>query len=295
MFREKIVKLIKKTYKALYKTPLVYAMSATYIAVDALQYRYFDHKWKRNGYALPTEEEQKLVRKNVTFIYKSFERQKLAKRLFRSIQDYYSGVKVIIADDSRKPLVIDDPNVSIIQLPFNSGLSRGLQAALDQVNTPYTIRMDDDQLLTRRTCFYKQLQFLMDHPEVDLSGVLQFTTPVPKEPEDAATEFYESTVHKFIWLKIPHMTKIDEHHIVVGKSSNVFVCRTEKLKEVSYDENIRMIDHLDFFLRAARKSMVSVLDNSCLVHHSHNRFHKYYQKFRGDFQGDQQYISKRGY
>ena len=65
-------------------------------------------------------DEAKLVCENVTFIYKSFERQKLAKRLYKSIQSYYSGAKVVIADDSAKPLELTGENLEIIQLPFNS-------------------------------------------------------------------------------------------------------------------------------------------------------------------------------
>ncbi len=34
----------------------------------------------------------------------------------------------------------------------NSGLSYGLNRALEKVKTPYVMRMDDDELLTLKTC-----------------------------------------------------------------------------------------------------------------------------------------------
>ena len=91
------------------------------------------------------------MRENVTVIFKSFERQKMAKRLYENLQKYYPGVRVVIADDSRKPLDLQGDSLTIIQLPFNSGLSYGLNQALERVDTPYVMRMDDDELLTVRT------------------------------------------------------------------------------------------------------------------------------------------------
>lgn len=75
---------------------------------------------------MPDQEEVELVRENVTVIFKSFERQKMAKRLYENLQKYYPGVRVVIADDSRKPLDLQGDSLTIVQLPFNSGLAMGL-------------------------------------------------------------------------------------------------------------------------------------------------------------------------
>ena len=72
--------------------------------VSNLEYRYFTKKWERQGWKKPDQTEIDFVRENVTIIFKSFERQKMAKRLYKNIQSYYPGVRVIIADDSSKPL-----------------------------------------------------------------------------------------------------------------------------------------------------------------------------------------------
>lgn len=77
------------------------------------------------------------MRENVTVIFKSFERQKMAKRLYENLQKYYPGVRVVIADDSRKPLDLQGDSLTIIHLSFNSGLSYGLNQALERVDTPY--------------------------------------------------------------------------------------------------------------------------------------------------------------
>lgn len=88
---------------------------------------------------------------------------------------------------------------------------------------------------------------------------------------------------------IPHMTKVDASHVVVGKTTNIFIARTDKIREVGYDDNIRMIDHNEFFYRATGR-IVSCLDTKCYVIHYHNWFDRHYQKYRSDYQKDLEYI-----
>lgn len=138
---------------------------------------------------MPDQEEVEFVRENVTVIFKSFERQKMAKRLYENLQKYYPGVRVVIADDSRKPLDLQGDSLTIIQLPFNSGLSYGLNQALERVDTPYVMRMDDDELLTVRTRLGKQVEFLERYSEIDIVGFCVLTAIRCQNPDEAVSEF----------------------------------------------------------------------------------------------------------
>lgn len=224
----------------------------------------------------------KNVEENVTFIFKSFNRQRMARRLYDSIRAYYPGAAIVIADDSAAPLEI--PGAHIIHLPFNSGLSKGLIAALAEVKTEYVMRLDDDELLTPRSNIHGQLAFLQAHPEVDLCAV-----QASKKPEKSATLYNSIRMNKE--LLIPAGTVIDGH-VVAYKAPNCFLARTEKLREVGYDPNIRMIDHHEFFYRAAGV-LVCVQDPHAYVYHYHNRFDREYAKYRGDTRGDSLYIRQK--
>lgn len=281
---------VEKVFRQLARAQFSGLLSPFSNAVMELQCRFFQLKWKLQKAPMPSPEDIALIRENVTFIYKSFQRQRLAKQLFWNIQSYYPGVQVIIADDSAKPLVSDSPYVQVIQLPFNSGLSYGINRALEQVKTPYMIRMDDDELLTPFTNFHGQLRFLMEHPAVDLAAVAYM--PVPRCPplEQTVRQFYAQSMHNApLPLKIPHMTPMDESRVVVAKPPNIFLARTEAVRAVGYDDNIRMIDHNEFFFRAAGV-LVSVLDTKAFVLHRHNRFNKSYEKYRQDVRQDSIYI-----
>ena len=95
-------------------------------------------------------------------------------------------------------------------------------------------------------------------------------------------------------LRIPRGTMLDEHHMVLAKTPNMFLARTEPYRAVGYDDQIRMMDHNDFFFRASG-NLVSVLDERCFVLHCHNRFNRAYQKYREDVRGDKAYIFYKHY
>ena len=251
-----------------------------------IQDAYFVIRYWLYGPRRITKADVENVEKNVTFLYKSFERQRQAKRLYKCIRRYYPKAKVVIADDSKKPLTIKqaDNSLTIINLPFNSGLSKGLEAGMKYVSTEYVMRMDDDELLTPKSMIYSELRYLQRNREVDLVG-LQVTHLDRKR----LTENYKS-IKMNKPLKIPAGTMIDGK-TVVYKSANVYLVRTEKLKEIGFDSNIRMLDHHEFFYRAAG-TLVSVIDEKAIIMHCHNMFEpKEYDSYRNDVKDDARYIA----
>ena len=283
-------KTFKKILRRLANSKFSGLLSLVMRFVVFCQRGYYHLKWKLQGAKNPEPEDIALMRENVTFIFKSFQRQRMAKQLYWNIQKYYPGVRVIIADDSAKPLDLQDDHAEVIQLPFNSGLSYGINRALEKVETPFVIRMDDDELLTPYTNFHGQLRFLLEHPEVDLAAVAYIPMPLCPPLEKTVKAYYAQNMSNALRpLKIPHLTPIDEKHIVIGKPPNLFIARTQALRTVGYDDQIRMMDHNEFFFRAAG-ILVSVLDPTAFVLHRHDSFNRNYQNYRNDTNGDYLYI-----
>ena len=132
---------------------------------------------------------------------------------------------------------------------------------------------------------HNQLSFLQRHQEVDLVGIQANY----KHPEKMAQEY--SRIRMYGKLLIPCGT-VMEGREVVYKTPNVFLARTDKLKEIGYDSNIRMLDHHEFFYRAVGR-IVSVQDPSSAVLHCHNRFDVEYDQYRSDVRRDIEYIRNK--
>lgn len=291
--RKKEKNPIKRIYKWTHTSFLAPVLNPVFVVISMTEYCLLNLKWYIDGNRMPTKAEKAFVKDNVTFIVKSFERQHLVKGLCRNICRIYPGVPIIIADDSRGPLVIRQKNVEIIRLPFNSGLGAGLHAALNEVKTPYVVRLDDDELLTLRTNVHRELKFLIQHPELDLIGFGHTTAIRLHSPAFNFKEYYKTVMKDALLpLKVPHMTKIDENHIVLGKVANIYLARTEKLREVGFDPKIRVIDHHEFFWRASGV-MTSAVALNTVVFHRHNPYERSYNAYRSDFAADLEYIGEK--
>lgn len=243
------------------------------------------------GKPVISELDIKNTEQNVTFIYKSFNRPRQAVQLYRCIKKYYPRARVIIADDSQKPLHIDNinPEDVIIHLPFNSGLSKGLMIALERVKTPFVMRLDDDILLTPYSFIHKQLSYLQNYLEVDLVAV-QMRRMGEEKPESLALKYSRFKTSKK--MLIPAGTFIGGKEVIF-KAPNVYLARTDKLRKVGFDPNIRMLDHHEFFFRAAGQ-IVCVQDRNAFVMHCHNFFYgNEYTIYRDDYSNDVLYIIKK--
>ena len=261
--------------------------------ISEMEWHFFQWKWALQGYRKPDEEERNAVIQNVTFIYKSFNRQKMAKGLYRNIQSMYPGARVIIADDSKEPLKIKGKYLEVIHLPFNSGLSKGLNEALSKVKTTYVMRLDDDELLTRRTLLGEQLHFLMKFPQVDLV-CFGFITTIKCSPVREVWEqyFIQSMEDSGKRTEVPLLTWLDPGHVILAKGPNIYLARTDRLQKVGFDDRIRMLDHSEFFFRAAGV-LVTVGATDTIVFHRHNRMDAAYQIYRQDVDKDIEYIEEK--
>ena len=159
--------------KKICKSPLAPLAKVAFDIFAKVQFGYLNLKWKISGKKMPTAEQAHEVTQNVTFMFKSFERQKQAKKLYKNIQKHYPGAKVVIADDSKVPLEIKTKHnpPTVIHMPFNSGLSKGLNLALAEVKTEYLILSRTKTLTLSDLYFLPQANVLLcrKSPEITMN------------------------------------------------------------------------------------------------------------------------------
>jgi beta-1,4-N-acetylgalactosaminyltransferase 2 len=178
----------------------------------------------------------------VTVAAKTFLRPRTAARMVRSLRRVFPG-RIVIADDSPKPMSPPDGRVEIVAMPFNSGVSRGRNAALDRVRTPYVLVTDDDAVFTRGSGLADALRFLQAHPEVD--AVCAVIVELPRW----YTVTYGRAEKELFPGHLPPRVPFGEligGLPVVPKAPQTYLARTEALRTVRYDENIRLVYLRDF-------------------------------------------------
>lgn len=223
----------------------------------------------------------------LTVTVKTFMRPTTARRFVRSTRRTFTG-RIVLADDSPEPMAAPDPHTTVIGLPFNSGVCVGRNAAIAAVTTPYVLVADDDVVMTAGTDLAAAVAFLEDHPEVD--GVCATLVELPR--------WYVLTYGDERELFPGHLPPLRPFGDSVGglpvvtKGPPVYVARTERLREVPYDEHLRMVDHRDFFSAAAGR-LVFVIAPSLLAFHARTPFNRTYTSYREDVGKDLAYLGRK--
>lgn len=223
----------------------------------------------------------------VTALVKTFERPAILRRLLQSIRRFYPDLKVIVVDDSRESIPIE--GVEWVQLPFDSGVSKGRSIGLSRIKTPFTLLLDDDFIFYRKTGLREALGEIEKYPEIDImSGVVE------KLPFFTVGDYCYGGMYRTQAESLyPKGSKIGPYP-VYDKVPNFYIARTERLRLVDWDPRIKRIDHAEFFTRA-KGVLTTVMNNKFRCLHANTPFDLHYMKFREDHREDVKVIHQKFY
>lgn len=185
---------------------------------------------------------------DTTFIIKTFERPQMLYRLNNSIQVRYPDVPVIVADDSRvavaeKP---DGHNITYHRLPYDVGLSAGRNYLIDQVQTPYFVLLDDDFFFTGETKVEK-LVALLDAGLFDLvGGAVRFGHRL---------QYYQGFIQQIGQTLYCSHLENQGGPVRCDVVWNFFAAKTDVIRRVRWDEELKLGEHLDFFMRCKERGV----------------------------------------
>lgn len=232
-----------------------------------------------NETLLPPFPPQELVKlrgslDNITIMIKAFERPGCLERLLKSIDKFYPGIKIIVADDSRVPSKNTRANVTFLGLPYNSGISYGKNRAMAAAKTPYVVSLDDDFIFTAHTQLEIWLNIL-ENSSIDLVGgnVKGFANYFGCINE---TELAKGIAHferrdKGIEFGCP----------LVDIVLSFWMGKKEAIQAFGgYDDDFKVVEHSVFFLRAFKKIKVAHCDR-VTVDHFHPASGGGYEKLDG--------------
>lgn len=178
----------------------------------------------------------------LTLLIKTFERPYAVKRLVKSIKRHYPVVKIVVIDDSRKPLTIS--GVKMVHLPYDSGASVGRNTALEQIMTKYFLLLDDDFVFSRRQNLGALVEQMERYPNIDILGGRVIDLPL-------------YIVHNFQDMPLNNKSLAESklgtvygENTIVKKTTNFFIAKTNSVKKVKWNETLKTEEHSEFFNRA---------------------------------------------
>ena len=231
--------------------------------------------------------------KDTTLLIKSFLRPKCLSRLLHTINLYFPTTSVIVADDS-PPIIQEEISkiikayqsnrLTFLKLPFDVGLTVGRNRLVDAANTPYVILFDDDYVLDHES----KLDILVSHLRQNTYDLVGGCWKMPNGRIDHFAGYME------IKDSILHFTQLEqyEQHQKADIVLNFFAAKTNTLRNLPWDENLKQSEHFDFFLQYKQHEVrVGYEPNVRLIHD--RRMPKGYREFRMRYIHDRKVMFKK--
>jgi hypothetical protein len=203
--------------------------------------------------------------KDCTAIITTFNRKKQLLKLIESIKKF-SPMPIIVVDNGKgQKLKIE--GLEYYKVPFDAGLSYSRNFALDKVLTKYFLLLDDDFEFTKETKI-KNFKSILEKG-FDLVGGkvegLEYHGLIELEGE---TLRYLKNERGFL-----------NNYPIYDMVLNFFMAKTKKIKEIRWDNDLKLAEHTDFFFRAKNYGLKITYEQSVKIKHNQIRTGEY-AKFR---------------
>ncbi|MEO1615490.1 MAG: glycosyltransferase family A protein [Planctomycetota bacterium] len=204
---------------------------------------------------------------DITFCIKTIHRPWSCHRLVESLRQHLNDPTIIVVDDGQpdKRFSVKYPesaeHCEIINLDQHDvGVGVGRNAAVDAVKTKFMFLLDDDHVVTPNLNLDRVCERFAKH-EVDILGVRQGAGGRP-------TMLSPLMNSKRIWM---HRGETERNGYVAwcDMSSNAFLARTETVRDLRWDEELKTYEHWEFFYRARLAGLKVAVSGDCFIKHAH--------------------------
>lgn len=184
----------------------------------------------------------------ISIVIKTMDRPYCLKRLVNDIHTSDPNCTIYIADDGVDPVQISDINpsensrIKYFRMPYDSGLSAGRNLLLSQVTTPLFLLLDDD-FSWQPSLKENFLSVIEQHPQLDIVG--------GRAGLPFAGQFQVTNDTLFL-VSGEHATLEDVNCSLVDFVPNFFLGKTERVRQLAWDSELKVGEHEDFFLRARK-------------------------------------------
>ncbi len=195
---------------------------------------------------------------DITIVIKTFERPYAVKRLVRSIKRRYPKANILVVNDSKNPSSLD--GVDNLIMPYDTGISAGRNAALDRIKTQYLLLLDDDFVFSRRQKLGFLISQMEEHDRIDILGGRCIDLPFC-----IIHGFQNIPVPSSVEPKTPLNLMLGENR-VVDKVQNYFIARTESIRRIRWNNDLKVLEHTEFFTRARGQITTAFRDDMLVLH-----------------------------
>ena len=230
-----------------------------------------DKNWKFQNFR-STDNEYKAI----TAIVPTFMRNDSITKLVKSFCALYPDIPLIIGNQNQEELEFDFPNVKVIELKEDCGLSLARNKLVSNVKTEFTLLLDDDFTCIKNTDIYKLLEVFSYHKDIGIVGGRLYDNNQVKSYEKFLF-IMDKILVSIDAAKLIEQNIIEKHQInritfgIADIIYNFFLAKTDVLKKYPWDNKHKIhSEHIDFFINLKKNSNVKVAYvPEVLIQHDH--------------------------
>lgn len=222
---------------------------------------------------------------DLTVIVKTILRPEKCRAMLVSLREHFDG-PVVVCDDSPVGKAKDalarqlrQLDVRVESFQEDVGIGVCLNNAIGTVVTPYGALLDDDFIITEKTEMARWLPFI-EHDIYDVIGGAVRRKGGDLQGYLGMLEYGNRSLTLHRIPDVDAITQVTTFDLVL----NFFAGKTETLRRIGWDENLKVFRHEDWFLRAKHMGIKVGYHPGVEVLHdtSRNDEHKVYRTMRRD-------------
>lgn len=219
---------------------------------------------------------------NVAYVCTTIRRNNCMKKTIKSIQTWCPNIKIYVADQNTPNATMlkfyEDHNVEYYFTEFNSGLAWNRNFLVSKVQEPYVFIGDDDITFTEETNIKTMEDILTENEEIGIVGGSLKNTP--RYDKRLIWDNKNKKVYMIQVEEVKNKTKKGNIFTLVDLVLNFFLAKTEVLKECKWDNDLKLCEHLEYFLRFKETKWKVAFTPEVIAIHDRGRPGDY-AKFRG--------------
>lgn len=220
----------------------------------------------------------------ITFGIKTFKRYDCLNTLLKSIQRFYPKAKIIITDDSDNfnknfyTIWKRELNVKVVKMPFDSGLSAGRNKMVELCDTEYFLLLDDDFIFTEETNIEKFFNIIESDKKIGVVGGCCI-----ENNKDVHYEHLIEIKNGILYQLFDGDNWEDIKGIKAKQTGcvlNFGLFRTKMFKDILWDENLKLAEHTDFYIRMLDTKWKTYYTPEVKIIHTRYRQDNNYKQYR---------------
>jgi GT2 family glycosyltransferase len=211
--------------------------------------------------------------KNLTAIVISFLRPEYTKKCITSLQKTHPKIQILVGENGKYDdnlfKFLKKRNIPYFLMPFDSGVGFARNRLMDEVKTEFVLVGDDDFFYTEEACVDKMVKFLEKHDEFDLIGGRIFERGQIRNYQGFMQKQGDMLRYQKLDLDRCELDKKSGiHYQACDLTFNFFVARHDRIRDVRWDEKIKVAyEHSDWFLNAKAHGISVAFTSDAVVIH----------------------------